>query len=60
MRFRAHDPVVFNDHTSRPDRGEFLGYDKAPNGWCRVLLWRAGFKIVPTKALRRAERSYAA
>lgn len=53
MRWRAHDRCEFNAHTSRPDRGEFLGYNRAPNGWCRVLLWRGGFMTVPIKSLTR-------
>jgi len=52
-RLRAHDAVVFNAHTSFPDHGEFLGYDHAPDGWCRVLLWRQGFKTVPMVSLTR-------
>lgn len=60
MRWRAHDPVVFDAHTSRPDQGEFLGYDRSPPGWCRVLLYRAGFKTVPVKALTRPKKEQVA
>lgn len=60
MRWRPHDTVVFDAHTSKPDRGEFLGYDHAPHGWCRVLLYRAGFKTVPVKSLTRPQKEYAA
>lgn len=56
VRWRAHDTVVFNAHTSRPDHGEFLHYSKEHPGWCRVSLWRAGRKTVPIKSITRPER----
>ena len=57
MRWKAHDNCIFNTHTSKPDRGEFLGYDRCPKGFCRVLLNRLGFKTVPTKSLTRKEEA---
>lgn len=50
-RWRAHDSVMFNAHTSAPDSGEFLGY--VPGGRARVLLSENGFKCVPVEALTR-------
>jgi hypothetical protein len=52
-RLRAHDSVVFNAHTSRPDTGEFLGYVRGRSSWARVLLNRAGFTEVPLVSLSR-------
>ena len=54
-RFQAHDPIVHNAHTSRPDAGEFLGYDRSRPGWCRVLLYRNSFRTVPIRSIERRE-----
>ena len=53
MRWKAHDKCWFNAHTTKPDWGEFLGYNKCPDGFCRVFMNRLGFKTVPTKSLTR-------
>lgn len=55
MRWKAHDSCVFNAHTSKPDRGEFLGYNKCPKGYGRVLLSRQGFISVPIVALTKTK-----
>ena len=53
-RFRAHDSVVFNAHTSKPDQGEFLRY--LGDGVALVSLERAGRISVPVRALTRPEK----
>jgi len=55
-RLKAHDSIVFNAHTSRPDHGEFQGYAKGRPGWARVLLNRAGTTCVPVASLTRPEK----
>lgn len=50
-RWKSMQTCVFNAHTSNPDVGTFLGYNKCPNGWCRVLLNREGYKTVPVKSI---------
>ena len=53
-RLKSMERIVFNAHTSRPDRGFFLGYDSRMRGYCRVYLERGGTKSVPRVSLTRA------